>query len=91
LRPPQPIAALAMLPDHPPMQFVWRHRRHRVRHADGPERIGGEWWASGRERNATRDYWQVEDEAGRRFWLFRSGDAVDPSTGDLRWFLHGFF
>jgi len=91
LRPPQPIEALAMLPDHPPAQFIWRRRRHRIRHADGPERIGGEWWANDRERNAIRDYWQVEDEDGRRFWLFRSGDAADAATGDLRWFLHGFF
>ncbi|HKM62207.1 MAG TPA: DNA polymerase Y family protein [Acidisphaera sp.] len=91
LKPPQPIEALAMLPDHPPAQFIWRHKRHRIRRADGPERIAGEWWTTDRERSATRDYWHVEDEDGRRFWLFRSGDAVDPATGDLRWFLHGFF
>src|SRR5271166_5553951 len=91
LKPPQPVEALAMLPDHPPAQFIWRRKRHRIRRADGPERIAGEWWTTDRERSATRDYWQVEDEDGRRFWLFRSGDAVDPATGDLRWFLHGFF
>jgi protein ImuB len=91
LKPPQPVEALAMLPDNPPAQFIWRRKRHRVRHADGPERIAGEWWATDRERSAIRDYWQVEDEDGRRFWLFRSGDAVDPATGDLRWFVHGFF
>jgi protein ImuA len=28
---------------------------------------------------------------GRRFWLYRNGDAVDAATGDLRWFLHGIF
>jgi protein ImuB len=91
LKPPQPVEALAMLPDHPPAQFIWRRRRHRIRRADGPERIAGEWWTTEHERRATRDYWQVEDEEGRRFWLYRSGDAVDPTTGDLRWFLHGFF
>ena len=91
LRPPQPVEALAMLPDHPPAQFTWRRRKHRIRRADGPERIAGEWWKHDRERSAMRDYWQVEDEDGRRFWLFRSGDAVDPASGDLRWFLHGFF
>ena len=91
LKPPQPVEALAMLPDNPPAQFIWRRKRHRIRNADGPERVAGEWWATDRERNAIRDYWQVEDEDGRRFWLFRRGDAVDPATGDLRWFLHGFF
>ena len=91
LKPPQPVEALAMLPDNPPAQFIWLRQRHRIRHADGPERVAGEWWATEHERSAIRDYWQVEDEDGRRFWLFRSGDAVDPATGDLRWFLHGFF
>jgi protein ImuB len=33
----------------------------------------------------------VEDEAGERFWLFRSGDGLDPATGAMRWFIHGFF
>jgi protein ImuB len=91
LRPPQPIEALSQLPDHPPAQFIWRRKRYRVRRADGPERIAGEWWKADAERSAIRDYWQVEDQEGCRFWLYRSGDAVDPATGDLRWFLHGFF
>jgi protein ImuB len=91
LKSPQPVEAMSMLPDAPPAQFIWRRKRHRVRRADGPERIGGEWWRSDRERIATRDYWQVEDDEGRRFWLYRNGDAVDAATGDLRWFLHGIF
>jgi protein ImuB len=82
---------MSVLPDQPPAQFIWRRKRHRIRRADGPERIGGEWWRSDRERTATRDYWQVEDDEGRRFWLYRNGDAVDAATGDLRWFLHGIF
>jgi len=91
LDPPQPIEAMALLPDHPPVAFSWRRMRHRVRHADGPERIAGEWWKRDGETHAIRDYFRVEDEAGRRFWLFRRGDGEDPETGDMRWFLHGFF
>ncbi len=91
LTPPQPVEAIAMLPDQPPAVFTWRRQRHRIRRADGPERILGEWWRHDGELQASRDYWQVEDEDGRRFWLYRSGDGVDPATGDLRWFLHGFF
>ncbi len=91
LTPPQPVTAIAVLPDQPPAFFVWRRKRHRIRHADGPERIAGEWWERDSETRATRDYWQVEDETGRRFWLYRSGDGFDPATGNLRWFLHGFF
>ncbi len=91
LYPPQPVSALAPLPDHPPVAFTWRHKRFRVRRADGPERIHGEWWRRDAETRAVRDYFQVEDEDGRRFWLFRHGDGVDAATGDLSWFLHGIF
>ena len=91
LRRPEPIEALAMMPDHPPKAFTWRRVRHRVTHADGPERITGEWWVRSAELLAVRDYWIVENQEGRRFWLFRQGDGVDPTTGGLAWFLHGFF
>ncbi len=88
---PNPIEAMALLPDHPPVAFTWRRVRHRVRQAEGPERIAGEWWRRDGEVRSVRDYYRVEDEAGRRFWLFRRGDGTDPGTGDGRWFLHGFF
>jgi protein ImuB len=91
LDPPQPVEVMALLPDAPPVAFTWRRVRHRVRHADGPERIAGEWWRRDGETHAVRDYFRVEDEEGRRYWLFRRGDGVDGETGDLRWFLHGFF
>ncbi len=91
VEPPQPVLALAELPDHAPAAFTWRRRPHRVLGADGPERIAGEWWLRGAELFAVRDYFRVEDEDGRRFWLFRRGNGVDPATGDLGWFLHGLF
>ena len=91
LDPPQPVEAMALLPDNPPVAFTWRRRRHRVCRADGPERIHGEWWRRSAEEEAVRDYFAVEDEDGARFWLFRRGDGVDRATGDLRWFLHGLF
>jgi protein ImuB len=91
LDPPQPVDAMALLPDHPPVAFTWRRVRHRVRRADGPERIAGEWWKRDGEMRSVRDYFRVEDEDGRRFWLFRRGDGSDRETGDMRWFLHGFF
>lgn len=89
--PPEPVEALALLPDKPPAQFTWRGLRHRVKRADGPERVFGEWWRSEEEAAAVRDYFLVEDEAGERFWLFRSGDGEDPAAGNLRWYLHGVF
>jgi protein ImuB len=91
LDPPQSIEAMALLPDHPPVAFTWRRVRHRIRHADGPERIAGEWWKRDREWVSVRDYFRVEDEDGRRFWLFRRGNGSDADTGDMRWFVHGVF
>jgi protein ImuB len=90
LDPPQAVETLAALPDSPPVMFTWRRVRHHVRRADGPERIAGEWWKREGERHAVRDYYRVEDESGRRFWLFRKGNGNAGETGDMRWFLHGF-
>ncbi|MFO0997360.1 MAG: DNA polymerase Y family protein [Alphaproteobacteria bacterium] len=164
--PPEPIEAMAPVPDHPPVLFRWRTHLHRVKSAEGPERIAPEWWnpndwpratplrdakegaanaapglrdadidaanaAPGRiapewwnpkdrpdaislrdgeegaanaaatpSRDAdigaanaapgrTRDYYRVEDEDGRRFWLFRRGLYQPGARPD--WFLHGLF
>ena len=88
--PPRPVEALAALPDQPPIAFTWRRRRYRVRRAEGPERVQAEWWRNDTPL-AVRDYFQVEDDTGQRFWLFREGNGLDPRTGNLSWFLHGLF
>jgi protein ImuB len=87
IEPPEPVAATALVPDCPPSFFVWRRVRYRVRSADGPERVRGEWWRADAEADSLRDYYRVEDEDGRRFWLFR--DA--PAGENPRWWLHGRF
>jgi protein ImuB len=92
LSPPEPIEqVMADLPDAAPVRFKWRGRPYRVIAADGPERVYGEWWRHEAEREAVRDYFQVEEEGGARFWLYRRGDGEDPGTGDLSWHLHGLF
>ena len=45
--------------------------------------------ASGAAVGALRDYYRVEDEEGRRFWLFRAGLAGGDQPP--RWFVHGLF
>jgi protein ImuB len=85
--PPQPVEVMSPVPDGPPVRFKWRRVIHRIIHAEGPERIEGEWWR--RKGGRVRDYYRVEDEEGRRFWLFRAGHF-----GDLpppRWYVHGLF
>ncbi len=90
LRRPEPVNhVLAELPDQPPKRFTWRGTTYRIVRAEGPERIAGEWWRRPAERQAVRDYFRVEDDQGRRFWLYRRGDGVRAESGDLRWFLHG--
>jgi len=91
LNPPRAVDAVSLLPDHAPVQFTLGKRAHRVRASDGPERIFGEWWRADDEFFAVRDYFQVEDEDGRRFWLFREGDGEHPESGDMGWYLHGLF
>lgn len=88
---PEPVETVALLPDHPPVSFTWRGARRRVKRADGPERVFGEWWKRDAELVAVRDYFSVEDDAGERYWLYRAGDGEDASTGSHRWFLHGVF
>ena len=78
---PEPIEAIALLPDHPPAQFRWRRLRHRIVRAEGPERLAQEWWRV-TDIAAPRDYFRIEDEDGRRFWLYRAGS---------QWFLQGLF
>jgi protein ImuB len=86
LAPPEPVEVVAPVPDDPPMLFRWRGAVHRVRWADGPERLCPEWW---RREGEPRDYYRVEDMDGSRFWLFRLG-LYQPGV-KARWFVHGFF
>ncbi|MGE0273179.1 MAG: DNA polymerase Y family protein [Alphaproteobacteria bacterium] len=85
---PEPVDANAEEPDRAPIAFRWRQTEHRVARAEGPERIGGEWWRrDARGERDARDYYRVEDSAGQRFWLFREGQAA----GRQAWFVHGLF
>jgi protein ImuB len=92
LIPPEPVEhVIALHPDGGPMRFNWRGRAYRVAASDGPERLYGEWWRHQGEAGAVRDYFQVEDSEGARFWLFRKGDPAMPGTGDMSWHMHGVF
>ncbi|MDB5024399.1 MAG: protein ImuB [Mucilaginibacter sp.] len=83
---PEPIEVTALIPDYPPMLFIYKNKVHQVKKADGPERIEREWWL---ETGEHRDYYYVEDQHGSRYWLFRSGHYSGDHSG--QWFIHGFF
>jgi protein ImuB len=84
---PEPAEVVALIPEGPPRQFRWRGVTHQIAEAEGPERIAPEWWR--RTAAAERDYYVVEDTAGRRFWLFRHG--LYGSAPHPQWFVHGMF
>jgi len=88
---PEMIEVLAAVPDGPPMRFIWRKVPRRVKRAEGPERIAPEWWKLTEKGARARDYYRVEDEGGRRYWVFRDGLYDDGRGGPPQWFLHGLF
>lgn len=96
LDPPEPVEALAELPDGAPVRFTWRRLSRRVTRSDGPERLSPEWWRPRPDDRQvrTRDYYRVEDEAGARYWLFREGLYGREYSGVAEerapsWWMHG--
>ena len=87
---PEAIAVIYATPEGMPRRFVWRRSVHDIARVEGPERIAPEWW---RERSTARlrDYYRVEDEAGRRYWIYREGLIGDGRGGVPEWYLHGLF
>ena len=83
---PQPVEVVAMLPDDPPVLLRWQGSPRRIVRAEGPERIEPEWW---RRAEPARDYYRIEDEEGRRYWVYRAGGY--DSEHSPRWYLHGLF
>jgi protein ImuB len=84
--PPQPIEVTAVVPEGAPDQFKWRRLPRRIVAAEGPERLEPEW---GRPAALprVRDYYRLEDQEGRRYWVFREGRyGLDENP---RWFIHG--
>lgn len=85
---PQPIEVTAVVPEGAPDRFRWRRLQRLVVAAEGPERLEPE-WGRATEAPRVRDYYRLEDEAGRRYWVFREGRYGDEA--EPRWFLHGLF
>ena len=103
LDPPEPVEAIAELPDGAPARFTWRRVTRRVSRADGPERLSPEWWrppsykdGAGGRAARTRDYYRIEDDQGLRYWLFREGlygpeYSGAPDERPPSWWMHGMF
>ena len=87
---PEAIGVIYATPEGLPRRFTWRRGVHDIARVEGPERIAPEWW---REQASARlrDYYRVEDNAGRRFWIYREGMIGDGRGGAPEWYLHGLF
>jgi len=88
---PEAVDVLAEVPDGPPVRFIWRRVPRLVKRADGPERIAPEWWRTFNADARARDYYRIEDENGRRYWVFREGLYLDGRGGEPRWYVHALF
>ncbi len=85
----EPADVIALMPDGPPQRLRWRGKLMTVAHAEGPERIAAEWWRTKTQR-PSRDYYVIEDNSGRRLWVYREGIS-GRETDAPRWFVHGLF
>jgi protein ImuB len=89
LNKPQPIRAMAALPDGPPFWVKWRGNTFEVTSAIGPERIVPEWW-KGKNKGEVgpeidpRDYFKVQIPTGAWLWVYRE-------TSNSNWFLQGLW
>ncbi|MEM9285402.1 MAG: DNA polymerase Y family protein [Pseudomonadota bacterium] len=88
---PEPVHVMAAVPDGPPMRLTWRRVLRRIIKAEGPERIAPEWWKQSEKGSRARDYYRVEDDQGRRYWVYRDGLYNDGRDTSPQWFMHGFF
>ncbi len=85
---PEPATVIASVPDGPPMRLTWRRVTRKIVRSQGPERIAPEWWhLTATER--PRDYYHVEDDQGRRYWLYRDGLYGEDDGPPPKWFVHG--
>ena len=50
---------------------------------------GGRRAPAGQDGRALRDYYRIEDENGRRYWVYREG--LYRADGPAQWYLHGLF
>ena len=71
-----------------------RQQRWSIVRWEGPERINGEWWDGGFDR----DYFRVHTRDGEQLWIYLSppvlekdGDGELRASGHPEFYLHGYF
>ena len=96
---PEPIEVpVTEVPEGPPLHFRWRRAMHRVARAEGPERIGAEWWLNGiargesgrqekdkEKREAEREEAERQAVAAETARLTRDYFRVEDTDGHRFW------
>jgi len=82
---PRPIRVTLLQPEGPVL-MVANGGTHRIVRTIGPERIGRRWWRlrPGKGDHAARDYYRLQDQAGRWLWVYRL-----RGWHRRTWWLHG--
>ncbi|HEX7863662.1 MAG TPA: DNA polymerase Y family protein [Variovorax sp.] len=59
----------------------------------GPQRVEAGWWGGKEEggQPAMRDYYVAESPEAGLVWIFRERPAARFSSGEVRWYLQGFY
>ena len=70
-----------------PAAVWWRGRRLSIAHADGPERLSGDWW---RADAFARDYWRCDAE-GEGELLVYGESMMSPTTAPIQWYVQGWY
>jgi protein ImuB len=98
---------IAVVPESPPRRFRWRGVTYEVERAEGPERIGTEWWRTPSLSAHFRGTPERDRADARRAALSRDYYLVEDEAGhrfwlfregvygretaEARWFVHGLF
>jgi protein ImuB len=98
---------MALIPDGPPRRFSWRGNTYDITGAQGPERIGAEWWRhfppqvqAGEEQEENKDEkkkgpptrdYYLVEDSAGQRFWLYREGLFGRETTAARWFVHGLF
>lgn len=80
---PEPVPVEVKTENGRPAELRDAGKTRNVAAAEGPERLSGDWWKD----PYRREYFRICTVDGELLWLYRE----IRRTGDLRWWLHGWW
>ncbi|MBL0173632.1 MAG: hypothetical protein IPP90_23685 [Gemmatimonadaceae bacterium] len=71
-----------------PAAVWWRGRRLSIAHADGPDRLSGDWW---RADAFARDYWRCDAEGEGELLVYGESAVTSAIAAPMQWFVQGWY